>query len=193
MAETTPAPAKEPVPAKAPPSWKRTDGGPKALAHALGRATKRAFGIRGFADGAVVRAWPEIVGPALAQESTPERIDFPPGKRAGGVLHLRVEPGGMAVELQHLAPLVIERVNGFFGFRCVERLMLVQGPVAAIKPASARRAEAAPRPAPSEAETKAVEQLAAGIADESLRESVRGLGLAMAGRGSPPNPEDDRD
>ena len=45
-----------------------------------------------------------------------------------GVLKLRAAPGA-ALELQHRAPLIIERINLFFGRAAVTRLALVQGPL----------------------------------------------------------------
>ena len=149
-------------------------GGPKALANALGNATKRTFGMRGFADGAIVRSWPEIVGGPLAKESIPDRIAFSQGKRNQGTLHLRVEPGGMAVELQHLTPLVIERVNGFFGFECVSRIAITQGPI----PKRPVPKPLQPRVLSEEDEARVVAH-ANGIQDETLRETVRNLGRAM--------------
>lgn len=155
----------------------RRGGGPKALATSLGQAAKRTFGVRGFADGAVVRAWPEIVGPNLARDSMPDRIVFPKGQRNRGTLYLVVAPGGLAVELQHLSPLVIERVNGFFGFECVSRLAITQGPVPRKTPP--------PAPVPrtlSPDDEQRVAAIGADIRDETLRESVRNLGRAMLSR-----------
>jgi hypothetical protein len=155
----------------------RRGGPPKALAHAVGQATKRTFGVRGFADGAVVRAWPEIVGPNLARDSLPDRIAFPQGQRSKGTLHLIVAPGGLAVELQHLSPLVIERVNAFFGFECVVRLAITQAPLPRKPPPPAR----APRRLSADDE-KRIAALGGAIRDPDLRESVRNLGRAMLSR-----------
>ena len=41
---------------------------------------------------------------------------------------IRVE-SAFALELQHLAPVVIERVNAYYGWRCIGKLVLKQGPV----------------------------------------------------------------
>ncbi|MGA8402290.1 MAG: DciA family protein, partial [Stellaceae bacterium] len=66
--------------------------------------------------------WTAIVGPDIAAATWPEAL------ARGGSLKLRVAPG-KALELQHRAPLVIERVNLFFGRDAVTRLALVQGPL----------------------------------------------------------------
>ena len=83
----------------------------------------RAFHRRGFTVPALVTEWPAIVGPELARTTLPLKIVFPRGARTGGVLHIRVE-GAFALELQHMEPLLIERLNGFYGYaalKCVFR------------------------------------------------------------------------
>ncbi|WP_317617581.1 DUF721 domain-containing protein [Sphingomonas daechungensis] len=74
-----------------------------------------AFRRFGFVQGAIVSRWSEIVGERYARVSSPESIRFPMGKKSGGVLTLLVE-GAHSPLLQHLAPLIIERVNRFFGY-----------------------------------------------------------------------------
>ncbi len=83
---------------------------------------------RGFAVREIITRWPAIVGEQLADQSCPERLVFPPTAGDDATLHIRVE-GPLALELQHLAPLIIERINTFYGFRTVSRLALNQGPL----------------------------------------------------------------
>jgi len=68
----------------------------------------------------------------------PESLRFPQGKRADGVLTLTVS-GAYAVTLQHVLPEITERVNRFFGYSAVARVVLKQGMVA-------KRAVAHPAP-----------------------------------------------
>jgi hypothetical protein len=53
---------------------------------------------------------------------------WPEALARGGTLKLRVARH-RALELQHRAPLVIERINLFFGRDAVTRLALIQGPL----------------------------------------------------------------
>ena len=109
----------------------------------IGRAAFRKFG---FVQSSVVSRWPEIVGPRYADVSAPESIRFPHGKRADGVLTLVVD-GAHAAMMQHVAPAIVERVNRFFGYHAVARVVIRQGLVA--KPAQ--------RPAPpSEARARRI-------------------------------------
>src|SRR3954470_14568983 len=89
----------------------------------VGRAAFRRFG---FVQSSIVSRWREIVGDRYASVSSPESIRFPPGKRSEGVLNLVVE-GAHAPMMQHVAPVIIERVNRFFGYQAVERVAFRQG------------------------------------------------------------------
>jgi hypothetical protein len=90
---------------------------------AIGGAAFRRFG---FVQSSIVSRWHEIVGERYAGVSSPESIRFPPGKKSSGVLTLVVE-GAHAPMMQHVAPVIIERVNRFFGYPAVERVSFRQG------------------------------------------------------------------
>ena len=80
---------------------------------------------------------------ALRQGVLPESIRFPPGKKSGGTLTLLVE-GAHAPLIQHLAPMIIERVNRFFGYEAIDRIVFRQGRCRRRRPsASPRRQPAA--------------------------------------------------
>ncbi|MDQ3144727.1 MAG: DciA family protein [Pseudomonadota bacterium] len=82
----------------------------------------------GFVQGAVVSRWAEIVGERYAKVSTPESVRFPHGKKSGGTLTLTVV-GAHAPLMQHLTPLIVERVNRFFGYAAVDKIAFRQGRV----------------------------------------------------------------
>ena len=107
--------------------------------------------------------WSAIAGD-FAAASWPEALG------RDGSLKLRVEPT-LALELQHRAPLLIERVNGFFGRGVVARLVLVQ----ATQPAAAHPIPAAAEPL-GRAEAAALDGRLGGVADPELRAALGGLG-----------------
>ena len=123
-------------------------------------------------------------GVPLSVASAPESIRFPHGKRAEGVLSLVVE-GAHATMMQHVAPVIVERVNRFFGYAAVVRVAIRQGRVAR---GEARRAPAIAAPLPvalgdslraiGDPELKAVlEAMARGrAADEARALSVPVIG-----------------
>lgn len=153
-----------------------------ALSGMVSRMVAQAFWRRGFHEPALVSQWPSVVGQALARETAPVRIAFPRGERTGGTLHVRVE-GAFALELQHLAPLVIERVNAYYGYAAVGGLALHQAPVRRrpAPPSTGRSAEPA-GPEIGSGPRVAID----GIEDEGLKAALRELGEARARRLRPP-------
>ncbi len=91
----------------------------------VGRAAFRRFG---FVQSSVVSRWAEIVGDKYARVSAPESIRFPMGERVGGTLTLTVQ-GAHAPMMQHITPEIMERVNRFFGYAAVAKLVIRQGEV----------------------------------------------------------------
>ena len=107
----------------------------------IGRAAFRRFG---FIQSSVVSRWSEIVGDRYAAVSAPESIRFPHGQREAGVLTVIVT-GAHAPMMQHVAPSLIERVNRFFGYAAVARVVIRQGNLpAAPRPATPRPSVAVP-------------------------------------------------
>jgi hypothetical protein len=156
-------------------------GGPRPLAASVGGVAKRALGRRGFAEGGLISDWRAVVGPELAASCWPDRLSFPPGKKDGGTLRIRVA-GGFATELQHLVPQVLERVNGHFGYRAIDRISILQAPADA--PATPRRTTEQPpdrRPEPGRAGD--LEAALTGVEDPDIRAALARLGRAMISDG----------
>jgi hypothetical protein len=146
-------------------------GGMRAIGAALPAATKGAVARRGFAEARLLLDWPAIVGEALARQTVPERLQRPRGE-GGGVLHVRVA-GAFALELQHLEPVVIERINAHFGHAAVARLKLTQG-----LPARTLRPRRPPRPIGAAAEAGLAASVER-IGDARLKEALARLGRAI--------------
>tara|TARA_B100000315_G_C14452033_1_gene529590 strand:+ start:199 stop:702 length:504 start_codon:yes stop_codon:yes gene_type:complete len=156
---------------------RKRGGGPRALAASLASTTKTIFGKRGFADGAILRDWAMIAGEHLAAHSQPEKIAYPKGGGDGGALHLRIDSGAMATELQHLQPLLIERINGYFGFKAVDRVKIIQGPL----PERDDKPAWSPRTLETGEESGLAESLM-DVDDDDLRKALQTLGRAVIGR-----------
>lgn len=164
-------PNTKPTPAK--PQPKKDDDrrvcGMVSIAVPSERVTRPVFGKHGFAGGALVVDWPAIVGSAVASHTLPIRIRFPPKERAEGTLVVKVDSGAFAVEVQHLEPLILERINGYFGWKAVARLKLMQGPL----PQPPRK----PKPAPPKADMDAgLTARLDAVDDPDLREVLTRLG-----------------
>ena len=144
----------------------------------MAEAGGQSFRRFGFVQSSIVSRWSEIVGERYAKVSSPESIRFPGGSRNGGALTLLVE-GAHAPLIQHLAPIIIERVNRFFGHQAVNRVIFKQG-----RPA-------APSPRPKRPELRPVpKELGEGlreIADPELRACLESLASQIAVSSGPPS------
>jgi hypothetical protein len=96
---------------------------------------------RGFATTALLTEWPAVVGAELAQFTSPDKVIWPrrndgqegqdriSGWRTeGAILVLKVE-GPRAIEVQHQAEQILERVNRYFGYRAIAQLRFLQAPL----------------------------------------------------------------
>ena len=146
----------------------------KPLRDLLGKVVGETFHRQGFASAELVTRWTEIAGAEIAAHSEPIKIQWPRGNEAGarppGTLILRVE-GPAAIEVQHLAGVICERVNRFLGWRAIERIALRQAPLRRAAPARAAAID------PVEA-TRIAANLPE-IADEDLKQALARLGAAI--------------
>jgi hypothetical protein len=89
---------------------------------------------RGFSNIDIVLRWREIVGPALAEETWPVRIDWPRRQEATLRPDGTVEPGGQrtrlvvgsaparALDVEYAKRDIVERVNRYLGYRAATEL-----------------------------------------------------------------------
>jgi hypothetical protein len=151
-----------------------------ALGSSVERVTRQVLGKRALAEASLIAEWPSIVGREFAQTCQPRRLVFPDRKaRREATLVLRVKPGE-ATRLAHLEPVLVDRVNGFFGYQAVKRLKLEQGHLVDRTPPPRPR----PRPTLNETESQAARARIAGIEDDRLRDALSRLSERLAGGGS---------
>jgi hypothetical protein len=147
----------------------------RPLADLVGACFNEAFAKQGFATSEIVTHWDEIVGPDVAACSEPLKINWP--RRHGdepsepATLVLRVE-GPAALEIQHLAGVVIERVNRFFGWQAIGKLAFRQAPLA-------RHNQPKRRPPIDEVAAKRIADSLTGVSDDKLRAALGRLGAAV--------------
>lgn len=145
--------------------------GSRPIAALLPRLTGPAFRRRSPLASRLAADWETIVGPAIAAVTAPLRC-------RAGVLTIACS-GPLALELQHLAPKLIERINIHFGQAIAARLAFRQMPP---PQGGAPPAEAPPSP---DAEAALAARLA-GLEEGPLREAFASLGRAMlTGRQEP--------
>ena len=157
---------------------------PRAAGELVGDVGGQSFRRFGFVQHSIVSRWTEIVGERYSKVSCPESIKFPSGKKAGGVLTLLVD-GAHAPLIQHLTPMIIDRVNRFFGYAAINRIVFRQG-----KPP-------APAPKPERPQLRPVpKELGEGlreIADPELRHCLESLAAQIAASSGAPSLGNDDD
>ena len=148
---------------------------PKPLSALVSKTIADLLARQGFASTGIVTHWPQIVGAEIADHAEPMRMVWPRRVHEDdpepATLVLRVE-GPVALEIQHLSGVIIEKVNRFFGWRAVGRIQIRQAPLV-----RREKKKAPPPPDPA-----VVARLAAGmtdIADEDLRGALARLGAAV--------------
>lgn len=97
----------------------------KTLHPFLSKVAEGALKKRGFPNADVLMEWPKIVGPDLAKTTYPKSLSFPTHSRRDGTLTVTTG-GAFALTLEMMRPVVLERVNLYFGYTAVTRLRIVQ-------------------------------------------------------------------
>src|SRR2546430_11093684 len=130
----------------------------KPLSVLLSGVFSDAYAKQGFAARELVTRWADIAGREIAAHSEPLKIQWPrpvagqPQEPA--TLVLRVE-GPMALEIQHVSDVILQRVNRFFGWSAVGKLAFRQAPLS--------RPRRPMRPGPPDPKT--VAEVAEGLGD----------------------------
>ena len=147
---------------------------PRPLSELLSATLGDAFKAQGFASTEIISRWADIVGPEIAAHSEPLKISWPRpvGDEAPepATLVLRVE-GPAALEIQHLAAVILERVNRFFGWQAIGRIALRQAPL--------RHRGRPPARKPDAAAAARIAEALPDIKDEDLRQALGRLGAAI--------------
>lgn len=135
---TNPPPASKrknaPTPAEPPRRAMRA----RSLAALLPAVSRPVFRKQSATAVQVMTDWPDIVGPHLAALTVPRRL-------GAGTLTVACS-GPVAMELQHLAPTVIARINTTCGQGVVRRLKMVQDLTVLPRPQPRPQRQAPPAP-----------------------------------------------
>jgi hypothetical protein len=148
------------------------------VAEALSKALDPALRKRGFASRDIITHWQAMAPAPYDKVALPDRLSWPRSERGadGATLYLRCIPGH-ALALSHEGPLIAAAINRYFGYVLVGAVRLSAEPFI---PHSAEAAKALP---PANAAVRAkIEETVAPVADDGVKEALRQLGHAIAGR-----------
>jgi hypothetical protein len=159
---------------------------------------REAFKRRGFNNVDIVLRWREIVGPELADQTWPVRIEWP--RRQEGALRAdgTAEPGqrtrlvvgaapARALDVEYAKRDIVERVNRYLGYRAATELTAT--PDYSVPPETARPARGASVPSKAAPPTKQAMQATAQAnsqgdpAADPLKAALARLGEGVARRG----------
>jgi hypothetical protein len=127
----------------------------------------------GFSEASIILDWSKIVGPELAAHCCPDRLSFQKGKQGQATLYLKVEPAfSLMVEYSH--PLILDKINSYFGYQAVSRLQLIQTPL----PKPTVKAEK-PVVVLTDSETKEITHLTQSLSSGDLQEALKNLGKSL--------------
>ena len=155
----------------------------RAVGSFVPKLTRKAFEKYGFSAATLLTDWSAIVGKELASFTAPERLKWPRNVairddveagaegRPGATLVLRVDPA-RALDVEYKGRQILERINGYFGYRAIAELRILQAPLAKT---------AAPKATPHVPPPVAAPELAS-IPDERLRAALARLKSGLMAR-----------
>ncbi len=158
----------------------------KAVGTFVPRLTQKAFEKYGFSAATLLTDWSTIVGPALARDTRPERLKWPrsveaygetdesASGRPGATLILKVDPA-RALDIEYKRAQILDRINGYFGYRAVAEIKILQEAIAAIP----QTTPVTPRPAATPSGAKPD---LSTVSDDGLRAALERLYAGMTAR-----------
>jgi hypothetical protein len=135
--------------------------GATPLARYIPGVTFEALRRHGFGNYELIANWTAIAGPSLSSYALPLRLTRPFARQSttdvddvslrevqGATLILKVDPA-RSLEIQYLAPQLIERINACLGYKAVSAIRIVQVPLGIALPARRAPTQLASQDAPA--------------------------------------------
>jgi hypothetical protein len=144
---------------------------PKPIAKSVGQLVKPIYKKHGFAEHRILTEWPQIVGVDLASCGVPQKL-VRSRTHGGGTLYILVA-SARALELQHMQPVIIDKIATYFGHNAVQHIRLTQTSSDMFRK---KRKEKSPQ---KKDVPESVARLIAECADPDLRQALLSLGGAM--------------
>lgn len=133
---------------------------------------KQAIGTRDFGIPSLISHWSDIAGSEIARHSIPLSLRFGRGMKHEGTLKIRCR-GSFALELQHSQIEMLARINTYFGYKAVARILIEQGPVPMPRQNRPKKRML------STSEKDGLDRILSSVLDSSLKNRLERLGQAL--------------
>lgn len=166
-----------------PPAWRPKSAKSRPVGEFVPGLMRPAFEKFGFPAAAILTDWEAIAGAEIAAFTAPERLKWPRqtatgdgGESVTGALLILRVAGARALEVEHMRPRLIERINATFGYRAVSDIRVLQAPLPQKRDsravsANANRADAGATGATEDRLARALARISSGI--EATRSAAR--------------------
>lgn len=144
----------------------------RPLIKALTKVVDPIYQQQGFIRAKIILDWHLIMGDKFANFCVPEKIYFPFEKRTGGRLVIKTT-SSFAVEISHHEPVIINRINQYFGYKAVERISISHTFM------TPRRHKKQPVRILSQEQKEQIEQQLEEITNPQLKKALYNLGTAI--------------
>lgn len=134
------------------------------------------LGKKGLIEMKILTSWKSIVGDELSKHSLPEKISFKKDERDNGVLHLIVESGAFALEIGHNTPVILEKINTFFGYSAVSQIKIIQSQTFFCKDDEDYSEHKENKKLVSSEQQNYIKEITEDIKNTELKERLRSLG-----------------
>ncbi len=104
---------------------KRYERGPRVFSSGLNKIIKTLGGKYGFSEVDLIQNWTTIVGKEFAELTIPTKLQMPKKNETGGTLKMRLLSPSVATLLSHQLPVIKDRINSFFGYNAVAKIILL--------------------------------------------------------------------
>ncbi len=161
---------------------KRKSVGMLKLGSLLPDVTKSSFKKRGFAESKIISEWEQIVGIEVAKHSIPFKLSFNRESRTGGVLHIRAF-GSISTALQHLEPLIIDRIATYFGYQAVSKIKILHSSEQKTEAKQSAKTGTQKRTSPTldNVQNAKLKDLLSEINDDNLKAALEKFGRSFLG------------
>jgi len=147
----------------------------KSLKSCVEPVVRPSLKAQGVAASKIIVEWEQIVGKELAAYTMPVKLTFPRDKNSEGTLTVACE-GAYSLTLQHIQPVIMERIASYFGYRAVARINIEQRKISKAPPKRTAKVLK-----PRVVNTSGLED----VTDPELKEALSGLAKTLSGNTMP--------